>query len=259
MRPAGARAWTQTLITALGLVGVEDKAARQAISRLSAKGWITSERVGRKSRWQLTDGATDLLTRGAERIYGLGADRRHGTGAWNGEWLVLLASVPESQRQLRSRLAVQLGWAGFGTLGPGVWLSPRVEREAEATSILVRLEVDGAVLFRSTMTDVGNPLDVAARAWPPGVLAHDYETFLAHLDDHNCTDPSTADRSTAARQLIELVDAWRRFPLVDPDLPVELRPADWPGDRAADAFAELRASWAPAAAAWWSATDGSFD
>lgn len=250
MRPAGGTAWTQTLITALGLVGVEDKAARQAVSRLSAKGWIVSERVGRKSRWQLTDWAADLLTRGAERIYDLGASGRE----WDGAWLVLLASVPEAQRHLRSRLAVQLGWAGFGTLGPGIWISPRAEREVEATGILCDLEVDGAVLFRSTMTDVGDPLDVADRAWPPDELAREYETFLARPDQ-----PDTPEGSAAARQLIELVDAWRRFPLVDPDLPRELRPADWPGDRAASTFALQRAAWAREAADWWTTVEHSFE
>jgi phenylacetic acid degradation operon negative regulatory protein len=250
MRPAGGTAWTQTLITALGLVGVEDKAARQAISRLSAKGWIVSERVGRKSRWQLTDWAADLLTRGAERIYSFGAAERN----WDGAWLVLLASVPEAQRHLRSRLALQLGWAGFGTLGQGVWVSPRAEREGEATSILRDLEVDGAVLFRSTMTDVGDPLDVADRAWPPAELAREYETFLARPDQLDALQGSAA-----ARHLIELVDAWRRFPLVDPDLPLELRPADWPGDRAASQFALQRGAWAGEASDWWATVERSFE
>jgi phenylacetic acid degradation operon negative regulatory protein len=250
MRPAGGSAWTQTLIAALGLVGVEDKAARQAVSRLSAKGWIVSERVGRKSRWKLTDWATDLLTRGAERIYGLGATDRE----WDGEWLVLLASVPEAQRDLRSRLATQLGWAGFGTLGQGVWVSPRAERELEATSILRDLEVGGAVLFRSTMTDIGDPLDVADRAWPPAALAREYKTFLARPNH-----PSDSDTSVAARRLIELVDAWRRFPLADPDLPRELRPANWPGDRAASTFASQRSAWAPNAADWWATVERRFE
>jgi phenylacetic acid degradation operon negative regulatory protein len=250
MRPAGGAAWTQTLSAALGLVGVEDKAARQAISRLSAKGWINSERVGRKSRWQLTDWATDLLTLGAERIYGLGATGRE----WDGTWLVLLASVPETQRHLRSRLAVQLGWAGFGSLGQGVWVSPRAEREVEATSILRDLEVDGAVLFRSTMTDVGDPLDVADRAWPPNALAREYQSFLARPDQ-----PRAPEGPAAARQLIELVDAWRRFPLADPDLPRELRPADWPGDRAASTFRRQRAAWASEASGWWATIERSFE
>ena len=51
MRPAGTAAWTQTLVAALALVDVEEKAARQAISRLADKGWLTSQRVGRRTRW----------------------------------------------------------------------------------------------------------------------------------------------------------------------------------------------------------------
>lgn len=259
MRPAGGSAWTQTLVAALGLTGVEEKAARQAIARLAAKGWIVSERVGRKSRWQLTDWATDLLTRGAERIYGLGAggsSKSAGKSEWNGEWLVLLASVPEAQRDLRSQLAVRLGWAGFGTLGQGVWVSPRAEREPEVTDIIRDLDVDGALLFRSTMTEIGDPRDVADRAWPPGPLADQYAAFLGQLELSAATN---VEASTAARRLIELVDAWRRFPLVDPDLPRELRPADWPGTRAANAFAARRAAWASDAASWWSDIDRSFD
>lgn len=249
MRPAGGSAWTQTLVAALGLVDVEDKAARQAISRLAAKGWIHSERVGRKSRWQLSDWATDLLSRGAERIYGLGADDH----PWNGEWLVLLASVPETHRPLRTRLAVQLGWAGFGTLGQGVWVSPRVEREREVAAIVHNLNVDGAVLFRSTMTDIGSPLEVAERAWPPDPLAAQYDAFLSRLGDL-----SSVDEATAARRLLELVDAWRRFPLIDAGLPNELRPADWPGNHAAQVFAERRSVWAPKAADWWASVERSF-
>ena len=249
MRPAGGSAWTQTLVAALGLLDVEDKAARQAISRLGAKGWMTSERIGRKSRWQLTEWATDLLVRGAERIYSLGADDR----PWNGEWLVLLASVPETHRPLRSRLAVQLGWAGFGSLGQGVWVSPRVEREPEAAAIVSNLDVDNAVLFRSAMTDIGSPLDLAERAWPPGPLASRYEVFLSQLDT-----PAMLDETTTTRRLLELVDTWRRFPLIDPDLPLELRPADWPGDRAAQEFARRRSAWAGSGADWWTATESSF-
>ena len=250
MRPAGGSAWTQTLVAALGLLDVEDKAARQAISRLGAKGWMTSERVGRKSRWQLTEWATDLLVRGADRIYGLGADDH----PWNGEWLVLLASVPETHRPLRSRLAVQLGWAGFGTLGQGVWVSPRVEREREAAAILRDLDVEGAVLFRSAMTDIGSPLDVAERAWPPGPLACQYEAFLSQLDN-----PAILNDAATTGRLLKLVDTWRRFPLIDPDLPRELRPADWPGDRAAREFALRRSAWASSGADWWAAIERSFE
>jgi len=248
-QPGGTTAWTQTLVAALDLVDVEEKAARQAISRLADKGWLTSERVGRRTRWALSPWATDVLERGADRIYGLGQRNDE----WGGTWLVLLASVPESQRAVRGPLGVRLGWAGFGSIGQGVWVSPRVDREAEAVQVLDQFGLDGATMFRSEMTETGDPADLARRAWQPDELAAEYDSFLTtagQLDTH--------DGATTTGALLRLVDAWRRFPLLDPDLPAALLPDDWPGHIAARRFARLRTRWAADAATWWSTTEAHF-
>src|SRR5262245_766981 len=83
--------WTSTVVRSLGLLGVEERNARQALARLADQDVVRSERDGRRARWQLTATGRDLLTSGTERIYGFGA----GDGAWNGRWLVVLCSVPE--------------------------------------------------------------------------------------------------------------------------------------------------------------------
>ena len=46
-----------------------------------------------------------------------------------------------------------------------------------------------------------------------------------------------------------LVHAWRRFPFVDPDLPEDLLPRDWPRRRAYQLFHERHDRWAAAAQA----------
>src|SRR5437588_7927926 len=67
--PAGEPAWTATLVDGLGAVGVEEKAARQAIARSAERGLLRPERVGRRTRWHLTQHAQEVLTEGTERIY----------------------------------------------------------------------------------------------------------------------------------------------------------------------------------------------
>ena len=42
---------------------------------------------------------------------------------------------------------------------------------------------------------------------------------------------------------VEMVQEWRRFPFLDPDLPGELLDHDWPGPRAAAAFHDRHAAW----------------
>jgi phenylacetic acid degradation operon negative regulatory protein len=49
---------------------------------------------------------------------------------------------------------------------------------------------------------------------------------------------------------LALVDEWRTFPAIDPQLPPDL-PPDWIGHQAADMFLTLRARWKPGARERW--------
>src|SRR4051794_40059173 len=71
--PAGRPVWTSTLITLLADLDVAEKAARQAIMRTADSGWIEPRRIGRETRWSLTEAGTELLREGTERIYGFAA------------------------------------------------------------------------------------------------------------------------------------------------------------------------------------------
>ena len=55
--PAGGEAWTSSFIEVFGRLGVEEKAARQALMRTAADGWLSPERVGRRTVWRLTPAA----------------------------------------------------------------------------------------------------------------------------------------------------------------------------------------------------------
>src|SRR4051794_31339864 len=126
--PAGRPLWTSTLIALLADLDVAEKAARQAIMRTADDGWIEPSRIGRETRWALTAAGTELLREGTERIYGFAAAGQ----PWDGRWLVLTVAGPESNRALRQRLRTRHGWAGLGSASPGVWVTPRVGREAAA-------------------------------------------------------------------------------------------------------------------------------
>lgn len=245
--PAGGAAWTRTLVSGLDLLGVQEKAARQALSRLEADGWLRRERIGRQARWSLTRHASQLLEEGAERIYGFGRAGRR----WNGEWVVLLASVPEPQRATRYRMAQRLSWIGFGPLGPAIWVCPWTSQEAAAHHVLEELGVE-ATSFRGPVGVVGSADVVARRAWALGDLGEAYDQFLA--DFRNGTNE--VDDARAVADLTRLVHAWRKFPFLDPDLPAELLPADWPGHQATEHFAACRDRWRAPARRWWNTVEG---
>lgn len=241
--PNGGAAWTQSLVGLLERMDVRDKAARQAIARTHDRGWLERCRIGRRTRWTLSDLAVDLLTDGAAKIYRFGGTALE----WDRQWLVLLASVPERERNVRYRMTLGLGWDGFGSIGQGVWLSPFPDREPAAVELLRSLGVD-AVSFRAELGALGSPRSLAEQAWDLPAVRAAYETFL---DGAAATVPSELDDERAAIELTGLVHQWRRFPFLDPGLPAELLPDDWPGAAAARRFTDLRSALAGPAHRWW--------
>lgn len=241
--PAGRPAWTGTLVGALGRLGVAEKAARQALARTAAQGWITSSRHGRLAQWELTAAGTRLLSDGARRIYSLGRDGQ----SWDGRWLVLLTGGPDAGRDRRQQLRTRLTWAGFGALPGGVWISPDPAREAEASQILADIGLaDDCMSFVARYGDVGEPRDVVSRAWDLRALRENYADFVATFAT---AEPSGDDATFAAQTM--LVHQWRRFPFLDPRLPASLLPDDWPGPQAAQVFASRHQRWQPAALRCW--------
>lgn len=240
--PRGRPVWTTTFVDALAMFDIEEKSARQALARTAAEGWLVSERVGRRARWSLTPPGRRLLTEGASRIYEFGRDR----GEWDGRWLILLLSVPESQRELRHRARTQLTWAGFGSPAPGVWVSPDITRESEAVKIASELDVGTPMSFVANYGEIGDETTLVARSWDLRALKDRYEEFI---DEFTGLDPGSG--VAILRAQTRLVHEWRRFPFLDPQLPVRLLPNGWSGLKAAELFHSKHAQWRERAQRQW--------
>ena len=235
--------WTSTLVDVLGLFGIEEKSARQALARAAGEGWVLSERVGRRVRWSLTSPGRRLLSEGAQRIYEFGRDEVN----WDGNWLMLLVSVPESQRDLRHRVRTRLTWAGFGSPVPGVWVSPNTSRQAEADKIVAELKVGSpAMSFIATYGEIGNEDDMVTRSWDLSEVEKHYEHFIDEFTDLR---PTTGQAALHAQT--RLVHEWRRFPFLDPGLPSRLLPANWSGAKAAELFHRKHDEWRASAQRHW--------
>ncbi|MGH9009363.1 MAG: PaaX family transcriptional regulator, partial [Acidimicrobiia bacterium] len=242
--PGGGRVWTAALLDALGALGVEERTARQAVWRSAERGLLESERIGRRTRWALSDAARRLLTEGTRRIYSLHREPR----PWDGRWLLLYVSVPESQRDLRHRMRTRLGWAGFASLGSGTWVSPWIDREIEAREVLNDLGLaPAAKSFIAKPGGIGDVNEMVSSTWPLGEIAVGYDAFLERFG----TAPPAASGYDAFVNQVRLVHEWRRFPFLDPDLPGDLLPRDWSGYRAAELFHRLHEQWRSSAWVWW--------
>jgi phenylacetic acid degradation operon negative regulatory protein len=239
--PRGEAVWQETLVDALVSVGHTSQAARQALARSVRGGWLETSRVGRRSRVSLSSGAADLLATGAGRIYSFGEP-----WSWDGRWLVLILRVPEERREVRHQLRTRLAWAGLGSMGGGVWLTPHVSREAELRAAIRSAPAGLATSFVASLGQLGRAADVAAAAWDLDAVRSQYQAFI---DDFAAIRPSSGEAFFRMQTL--LVHAWRKFPFVDPDLPAELLPSGWPRRRAYELFTGRHSAWSAPARAWF--------
>ncbi len=240
--PTGGEAWTSAFIDVFGRLGVEEKTARQALMRTAADGWLSSERVGRRTVWRLTPAAERLLRDGTERIFGFTAV----AADWDGRWTIVIARTPETERAARHVIRTRLRWAGFGHVMPGVWLSPRSDHGEEVRRILDEVKGSGlpdGYLFAAEYQGGSSLAAMLGHAWDLGELAREYDEFTAAFSGPVSPDPLA--------RIIDLVHAWRRFPWIDPGLPAQFLPAPWSGTAAAELFARRHAEWADEAIAEW--------
>jgi len=224
--------WQDALIKALTTLDYKPFAARQALARSVSGGWLRTERHGRRARMFLTDEARAMLSTGAGRIYSFGEP-----STWDGQWLLILVHVPEEHRDVRHIIRSRLAWAGFGSLGGGLWITPHTDREAEVEHIAHELVSANLLSFRAQFGSMGEPAKVAAQAWDLDDVAERYSRFVTRFGTGSTASPKDAFRSRT-----ELVHYWRRFPFLDPDLPAEVLPADWPRLQAYGVFRERYAA-----------------
>jgi phenylacetic acid degradation operon negative regulatory protein len=248
VHPRGEPVWTATLVEGLGALGVEEKAARQALTRTANEGLLESVRHGRRVLWTLTPAGKTLLEEGTRRIYRFMRERH----PWDGRWLVLTVAIPETQRQLRHRLRTRLTWLGLGSPTSGLWVSPDADKHQAVHAVVRELGLEQRSFgWIGPASGIGDESRLLGAAWDLDDVEDRYLAFLSEFEGREATTP----REAFVAQ-VELVQEWRRFPFLDPDLPAELLDHDWPGPRAAATFHERHARWHRQAQTEWERMHG---
>jgi phenylacetic acid degradation operon negative regulatory protein len=235
--PTGGPVWTSTLVQVLNGLGVEEQTARQAIARAASSEWIVPERRGREVAWTLSAKLVQIFDSGSPRVYSLSDP----FSDWDGSWLALWTTVPQSHRSARRRLYAGLTWAGFGNPSAGLWLSPHVERADEVRTLIEELDLTAhTISLVGTSRNIGMPeSEIVARGWDLAALQDHYEQVL---DAVTGLHPQGGDQTLLTH--VRMLSEYQELPRTDPQLPEALLP-DWIGRRVARRIEALRAQWTP--------------
>jgi phenylacetic acid degradation operon negative regulatory protein len=221
---------TAAIVALLAEFGVTDAAARAALSRLTRNGLLVTSKAGRRTSARLSPRAAAILDDGARRIFSFGA----ASEPWDGMWSLVAFSIPEDNRAARDALRKQLRWLGFAPLYDGLWVSPR-DHAAEVIGQLKDLGIGTATAFRAVSVPGGS--GSPASAWDLAGLRTQYQHFIGFagaLRDATAAGRMSPDAALIARTGV--MDGWRAFPGLDPDLPAELLPSQWPRAAARELF-----------------------
>jgi phenylacetic acid degradation operon negative regulatory protein len=225
------RLTARSLVALMDDLGVDAAATRSSISRLKRRGVLEPAREGGQAAYALSAEALALLREGDLRIWS------RPRAALDNGWLVVVFSVPEAEREKRHELRSLLTRLGFGTAAPGVWIAPAPVYD-ETLAALERKGLAGYTeLFRGDYLGVGVAAARVREWWDLAAIAGQYDDFLATyrpLARVRSTEPARAFRA-----YVPMLTAWRRLPYLDPGIPLDLLPRDWPGVAAGDLFESL--------------------
>ena len=211
-------------------LGVPGPTMRVTLARLRDRGWFVVRREGRESVYRLTSTGAGALEEGGKRIFGSAPE------PWRGEWSMVIYTVPESDRQTRDELRKQLVWHGFGPLAPATWICarPRLDDIAAAAAKLPSARL---TLLTTRTSGLAEDRVLAGRCWDLETLASDYAGFVERISARwPSYERAASDERSALVERIRLVHDYRHLVRPDPQLPVEMQSAGWPGEEARRLF-----------------------
>ncbi|NUU23523.1 MAG: PaaX family transcriptional regulator [Streptomycetaceae bacterium] len=222
------------LVSMLGDFGITPVSARAAIGRLARRGVLDVTKGGRRTFYRVNPSADRALEQSQQRMVEFAAAER----PWNGRWTTVVFSVPDEQRELRHVIRRRLRFLGYAAVYDGVWMSPHADHE-QTVDILESVGVGSATVLSSTLTYArgdGDPL----KAWDLDAVSAAYTEFIteyAPLLDRVTRGLVGSSEALVARTNVK--DVWREMVSIDPELPANLLPDEWPGRQAREVFARI--------------------
>lgn len=233
----GNEIWIGSLIRLLKEFGHNEQSVRAAISRMGKQGWVESRKVGNKSYYCLTDRGVKRINEAGKRIFKLQPEE------WDGQWRMLMYTIPEDKRSIRDELRKEIVWSGFGMLSGGLWISPnRLEKQVQ--DLIKKYDIAPYVHFFISRYDGPHKNKRLVReCWDLDDINGRYEQFIDYyskkfiIDKNKIQDGGMSDGDCFAERA-RLVHEYRKFLFVDPGLPEELLPGKWLGQYAASLFSD---------------------
>ncbi len=233
------------LVDLMQALDVPPARTRTTLTRLKGKHLLVARTVAGRQGCSITPLGLRLLQRSDRRLFSSRSMRV------DEQWCLVSFTVPEERRDLRHRLRQRLANMGCGSVAPGLWICPWFLSE-EVREIFSDLGLEeNCVLFPADAPVVSTTLaDALAQWWDLDRLAELHRRFDASVRERLADNASGVDSRRAFGIYVRTVDAWRVIRRLDPGLPPELLPPQWPGRRTLALLGSIRTDYESLAAGY---------
>ncbi|GLB60825.1 phenylacetic acid degradation operon negative regulatory protein PaaX [Cytobacillus sp. NCCP-133] len=233
----GSKIWIGSLIKLLSEFGHNDQSVRAAISRMNKQGWVQSEKISNKSYYSLTPRGQKRIEEAAKRIFKLKPED------WDGQWRILMYTIPEEIRSVRDELRKELVWSGFGSMSSSCWISAN-NLEKQVFDLIDKYDIANYVdFFIARYAGPHKNYEIVEKSWNLQEINDRYQEFISKYSQKYIIDKHKIQKGNMSEaecfvERTKLVHEYRKFLFVDPGLPEELLPDKWLGSHAAALFSD---------------------
>ena len=239
IQPHGGVVAMSDLHDILGALGVESGAVRTAMSRLAKEGWVTRQKQGRHSFYQLSNAGLNSFVPATQKIY-----RAEYAPTPNKTYFAIGPNVIGLARETQYAFLTTLGGLPLRN-GVALFADPEtktLEKIRHAEMMVVECTKHNLPPWVSDRMELDQ-------------LKQNYAEMIARFtlveDSHDVLTQFSSLEALCTRLL--LVHEWRRLILKQPPLPHNLLPDGWPGADCHRLVAKLYRTLLPISEQWWDA------
>ena len=231
---------SSALVELLSVFDVTPRAARAAIQRLAQRGFLRSEKHGRRTAYAVSPKSREQIEGHVRALF-----PPRVPAAWDGTWTLVAYSLPHEAREARRMLREQLRLRNFGNLYDALWIRPgdQTEQLMEMGRELDAIHPDQVTVFTGAQLPASMSARAVRAAFGLDDVAEAYRAFVSRwrltaerVRELASGDPSGED---ALRTRTSIMTDWRALRRRDPHLPRELLGEKFPAHEARDVCASV--------------------
>jgi len=221
--PRGGSVWLGNLIDLMQPLGLSERLVRTGVYRLAREKWLRARQTGRRSFYTITPEGLGSFTDADARIYAA-----HPV-PWDGKW-VMVQTLPDAAPLARKKTRSLLTWHGFGQLSPTMMIKPGSDTDNVNQVLKGSGLTSSCIVFASDLDNNADTHAIVSNGWNLQELSNAYQRLLGCFADAGDLASKNPGDAFVARTL--LIHQYRRILLKDPQLPDELLPTGWNGEKA---------------------------